>query len=158
KDGVTLEKAKAEMSGIARGIARDFPATNKGIDAVTEPFTRAYVGDEVSSLLYTMLGAVGFVLLIACANVASLMMARASQRTREVAIRSALGAGRRRVVAQILVESVLLSALGSLLGVALASTGLKLFVAAIAASNPPFWFRITLDPTSLVFVFAIPVA
>src|SRR5262249_14924704 len=111
KDGVTLTRAQAEMATIAKALEREFPATNRGLTVKVRPYVDLVIDDQISSLLYTMLGAVGFVLLLACANVASLMMARASLRTRELAIRSALGAGRKRVLTQILIESLLLSAL-----------------------------------------------
>ncbi|HZF07404.1 MAG TPA: ABC transporter permease [Thermoanaerobaculia bacterium] len=155
KDGVTIARAQAEMATIAKSLAREFPATNQGVTAKVRPYVELAINDQISSLLYTMLGAVGFVLLLACANVASLMMARASLRTRELAIRSALGAGRKRVLTQILIESLLLSALGAALGLGLAYFGLQAFNASIVDSNPPFWFHIMLSGRPLLFVLGI---
>jgi putative ABC transport system permease protein len=155
KDGVPLTRAVAEMATIAKALAREFPETNRGISAKVKPYTQAFINDQVTSLLYTMLGAVNLVLLLACANVASLMMARASLRTRELAIRSALGAGRKRVLGQLLLESLLLSALGAALGVFLAYWGLRAFNASIVDTNPPFWFHIALSGRPLFFVLAL---
>ncbi|MDP9122292.1 MAG: ABC transporter permease [Acidobacteriota bacterium] len=154
RDGVSLDQAAAEMSAIVRGLATEYPRTNKGLTAVVMPYTAKAVGKEIAILLYTMLGAVACVLLIACINVASLIMARAGQRTREIAIRSALGAGRRQVVAQILTESVLLASIGAGLGLGLARWGVYLFNAAVVEKSPPFWMRIELDPAALVFALA----
>jgi predicted permease len=155
KDNVTLAQAQAEMAAIAKSLAREFPLTNQGVTAQIKPYTAMAVNDQITSLLFTMLGAVGFVLLLACANVASLMMARASLRTRELAIRSALGAGRKRVLTQILIESLLLSALGAVLGLGLAYWGIKAFNASIVDTNPPFWFHIALGGRPLLFVLGL---
>ena len=155
RDGVTLEQARTEMNGIAKAIAAEHPKTNEGRVAVVKPWMEEATGGEIASLLWTMLAACFAVLLIACTNVASLIMARVSRRTREIAIRSSLGAGRGRLVTQLLLESLLLSALGAVLGVVLAWWGIKLFNAAIAGSNPPFWIRIAIDPTSLTFAVGV---
>ncbi|HTQ80822.1 MAG TPA: ABC transporter permease [Thermoanaerobaculia bacterium] len=155
KDGVTLPQAAAEMGAIAKALAQEFPATNKGVAAKVLPYTREYVNEQITSLLFTMLGAVTLVLLLACANVASLMVARASLRTRELAIRSALGAGRKRVLTQILIESLLLSSVGAVLGLGLAYLGVKAFNASIVDSNPPYWFHIALSGRPLLFVLAL---
>lgn len=151
RDGVTLEQAQAEMDGIAKALAAEFPRTNEGRGAVIKPYIEEFIGDEASSLLYTQLGACLFVLLLACTNVASLTMARASQRTREIAIRSALGAARSRLIGQLLLENLLLSAAGGVLGLLLAGWGVRLFNAAISGLNPPFWIRIGIDPAALLF-------
>jgi putative ABC transport system permease protein len=151
RDGVTLEQAQAEMSGIAKALAAEFPRTNEGRGAVIKPYIEEFIGPEASSLLYTQLGACLFVLLLACTNVASLTMARASQRTREIAIRSALGAARSRLVGQLLLENLLLSAIGGVLGLLLAGWGTRLFSAAVSGFNPPFWIRIEIDPAALIF-------
>ncbi len=151
RDGVTLEQAQAEMDGLAKALAAEFPKTNEGRGAVIKPYIEEFMGGEVSSLLYTQLGACLFVLLLACTNVASLTMARASQRTREIAIRSALGAARSRLIGQLLLENLLLSLAGGILGLLLAGWGVRLFNAAISGFNPPFWIRIGIDPTALLF-------
>ncbi|HVR99382.1 MAG TPA: ABC transporter permease [Thermoanaerobaculia bacterium] len=153
RDGVTMEQAQAEMDGIAKALAAEYRKTNEGRGAVVKPYIKEFIGDEASSLLYTMLGACLFVLLLACTNVASLTMARASQRTREIAIRSALGAARWLVIRQLLLESLLLSLIGGALGVLLGSWGARLFNASVSGFNPPFWIRIGTDPTVLLFAF-----
>ncbi|HEV7516175.1 MAG TPA: ABC transporter permease, partial [Thermoanaerobaculia bacterium] len=155
KDGVTVAQAQAEVSAFARTLAQEYPATNKGFKIRIKLYTEQVVNEQITSLLFTMLGAVSLVLLLACANVASLMMARASLRTRELAIRSALGAGRKRVLTQILTESLLLSVVGAVLGLFLAYWGVKAFNAAIVDSNPPYWFHIALSGRPLLFVLGL---
>ena len=118
KPGVTLEAAGSDMTAIAEGLAREFPATNKGRGVLLEPLRAAMIGSELRLTSMLFLGVVGFVLLICCANVANLLLARATVRVRELAVRSALGAGRQRLIRQLLTESLVLAVLGSVLGVA----------------------------------------
>ncbi|HEX3129592.1 MAG TPA: ADOP family duplicated permease, partial [Thermoanaerobaculia bacterium] len=157
RDGVSLEQARSELQGITKGIAAEFPETNEGRGAVVKPYTEEFIGEEPARLLYTMLGACLFVLLLACTNVASLMMARASKRTREIAIRSALGAARLRLIGQLLAESLALALLGAALGVLLAWVGVRAFNAAIVQSEPPFWIHIAIDPPALLFTLGAAV-
>jgi predicted permease len=154
RDGVSPEQARAEMKGIVKSLAAEFPETNKGLGAVVKPLIDEYVGNT-RKLLFTMFGACVFVLLIACTNVASLIMSRASQRTREIAIRSTLGADRWRLVAQLLLESLLLSLLGAALGLVLAVIGVRAFNAGIAVSDPPYWIQIRVDPIAVAFTFGL---
>jgi predicted permease len=151
KPGATLAQARAEITAAAKDLAAAWPQTNRGLEAVVRPLNEVLLGEEVHGLLYTMLAACLFVLLIACTNVASLMVARASRRTREIAIRAALGARRGRLVGQLLTESFLLALAGGGLGVLLAREGVRLFNAAIIDTNPPFWFHIAVDPAALAF-------
>jgi putative ABC transport system permease protein len=156
-DGVSLARAQAEMGAVSRALASEQAARYRDFVAVVKPFTASYVENDVPAI-YTALAAVAFLLLLACANVASLMMARASRRTRELAIRSALGAGRGRVLGQLLIESLLLSAGGALLGVGLAVTATRWFMGAVIAHNPPpFWIRLALDPLFLLFTLGLTV-
>ncbi len=118
KPGVSLEAANADMAAVADGLAREFPKTNKGRGVTLEPLHDALIGTELRYTSMLFVGVVGFVLLICCANVASLLLARASVRARELAIRSTLGAARSRVIRQLLTESLVLSILGGALGLA----------------------------------------
>src|SRR5262249_33667497 len=118
KPGVTREQAKSDLNAIMLAIAQQFPE-NKGIGADLKPMHETLVGDVRPALLL-LLGAVGFVLLIACVNLANLMLARSAGRQKEIAIRSALGASRRRLLRQFMTESILLSLTGGILGLGLA--------------------------------------
>ena len=109
RGGVSLDAARADLEGVAAGLAREFPATNAGRRPVVEPLHDALIGSELRLTSMLFLGVVGFVLLICCANVAHLLLARAAVRTRELAIRAALGAGRARVVRQLVTESLVLA-------------------------------------------------
>ena len=125
KPDVSQQQAQTELDGIAERLEQSYPATNKTIRFITSPFADQFVG-SVRTALWALLGAVALVLLIACANVANLMLAGGSVRVKEIAVRSALGASRPRVIRQLLTESLLLSIAGAALGVLLAYVGLPL--------------------------------
>lgn len=137
KPGVTIQQAQAEMDAIAAREAKDFPKTNQGRGAVVEPFKNDFLPAERERLLWLLLGAVGFLLLIACLNVANLLLAKGMARQREVAIRSALGARPSSIFAQFLTESLTLALIGGMLGIALGSFVLRGLIAAIPADSLP---------------------
>jgi putative ABC transport system permease protein len=135
KPGVTVERAQAEMSGIAGRIAEQFPDIKKDWGATVDRLVDRVVGDQMRLSLMVLMAAVGAVLMIGCANLANLLLARSTLRSREMALRAALGAGRGRLIRQLLTESVLLSAMGAVAGLAL---GYGLF-RAIRALLPQFF-------------------
>ncbi len=145
KDGASVGEAKAQAAAISGQLAREFPETNRELAATVRPFTETFLGPEIYSILYTMFAAGVGVLLIACVNVANLLLARTSLRIREVAVRMALGAGRGRIIAQFMVEVALLAAAGGAVGCGLAYAGMQWFLQAIAASPPPFFITFGLD-------------
>jgi putative ABC transport system permease protein len=155
KPGATVDGATVEVAGIARRLAAAYPESNKDITAYVEPYTKSFIGKEPTQLLMTMLFAVFLVLLIACANVANLLLSQAAMRAKEVGIRAAMGATRGRIILQFLTEPLALAAVGAVLGVGLAAVGVKLFNAAIASTEPPFWIDIKIDAPILLFVLAI---
>ncbi|MGA8406484.1 MAG: ABC transporter permease, partial [Candidatus Acidiferrales bacterium] len=135
KPGMSLSQAQAEMSTIQTGLDQRYPAANRDLGISLEPLKQVIMGD-VGGTLLLLWGGVGMVLLIACANVANLLLARSAIRTRELAIRSALGANRARIVRQLLTESVLLSLAGAGVGLLLAMLGLRWVLAAVPGDLP----------------------
>ena len=155
KPGVTLREAKAQAATIASQLEREFPATNRGIGADVMPYSLAIFGPEIFGLLYTMFAAGIGVLLIACVNVSNLLVARASLRRREVAVRMALGAARSGIVRQQLTEVFVLAAFGGVLGILVSVAGMRWFKQALSVNPPPFWMTFDLDYRVMVFVAAL---
>ncbi len=152
--GVTVAQAAAELNGIARGLAEQYPDDNGGAAAASVvPLQESIVGKVRTSLL-VLLGAVGFVLLIASVNLASLLLARASARERELAIRAALGAGRARIITQLFTESLVLASIGGVLGIGVANAGTH-FLLALGAGQLPRAEDVTLDGSVLLFTAGI---
>ncbi|MGE5244809.1 MAG: ADOP family duplicated permease [Betaproteobacteria bacterium] len=155
KPGVTIEQARADMDAVTRALTRAYPDEDKDIGATLVPFRDALVGN-VRPVLLLLFGAVGFVLLIACVNVANLMLARALSRQRELAVRAALGASRSRIVRQLIAESVVLASAGGALGLLLAAWSTRAAVAALPAALPRV-DRVHLDARVLLFTAAVSI-
>lgn len=157
KPGVSLDQARAEMNTIGARIAHDYPDSNKGWGIAVDPLADTIVGRQLRKSLYVLLAAVGMVLLIGCANLANLTLARSTAREREVAIRASVGAGRWRLVRQFLTENVLLSVIGGVLGIALGYA----LMAGLRAAVPPFSLpseaNIGLDARVLLFAAGLSV-
>jgi len=155
KPGVTIEQARADMNRIAENLAAAYPEADKGTGVSLIPLKADVVGN-VKGILLVLLGAVSFVLLIACANVANLLLARSTGRTREFAIRAALGASPARVIRQLLTESVLLGVAGGCIGLLLAKLGVRILLATLA-TNVPRSEEIALDSHVLFYSLGISV-
>ncbi len=158
RPGIGLAEANAEVSGIAARIAKEYPADNKDIGAIVRTFHQTFNGGPIRLVFLLMLGAVGFVLAIACANVANMLLSRAVARKREISIRAAMGASRWRVIRQLLIESVLLSVAGGLIGLALATWGVKAFNLAVANVGKPYWIDFSMNYTVFLYFAALSIA
>ena len=155
--GVTFESAQAEMDTIGKRLAIAYPLTNRDIHPLVQKFHEFFIGPNATLLYGSMWGAVGFVLLIACANLANLMLARAIGRSREISIRIALGAGRWRIIRQLLIESVMLSAMGGILGWWIAKLGVRAYQLAMAYKASWLILDYTMDSRVLGYLIAISI-
>ncbi|MGH9672051.1 MAG: ABC transporter permease [Bryobacteraceae bacterium] len=155
KSGAGLAEASAELNGIALRNQREYPKTNKDMSAVALTFHQTFNAGRIRIVFLLMLGAVGFVLLIACANVANLLLSRAVARKREISVRAALGASRWRVIRQLLVESVLLAVAGGLIGLFLAVWGARAFNLAVADVGKPYWIDFSMDYMVFLYFAAV---
>ena len=154
KPGVAIEAAQADLAAVAAGLATEFPDYNKGRTVTVEPMHDTMIGRDLKTTSVLFLGVVGFVLLICCANVANLLLARATARARELAMRSALGAGRHRIIRQLLTESVVLSIIGGVLGVAVGSAILQVAPVLIPEGLLPATVTLTFDIRVIAFCAA----
>jgi len=143
RDGVSADDARNEMAVIGDRLAASYPLTNTGQPPIVQRFHEFFVGPNAATIYGSMWGAVGFVLLIACANLANLTLARTASRSRELSVRMALGAGRGRIVRQLLVESVILSLLGGIAGWWIAVWGVRAYAGAMAFQSP--WLILDYD-------------
>ena len=151
KPGVTLEAARDDIAAVADTIARETPGTNKGHVATASPLRERIIRRELRLTAVLLIGVVGLVLLMCCTNVANLLLARAAARSREFAIRSALGAGRRRIVRQVLTESLVLALLGGLLGAAFGAAILRIAPSLTPAGLIPNAVTVGFDGRVLTF-------
>ena len=154
KPGVTPDQAQAEMQAIAARLAQNYPDTNAEVTASVVTLRDFWFGNMRSSF-WLLLGACGFVLLIACANVANLLMTQATVRERELAVRAALGASKGRLIRQSLTEALLIVSLGCAGGIALGSWSLRLLIALLPAEILPFFVKIELDGRALLFTLLL---
>ncbi len=154
KDGVTMQQAQSNMEAVTANIAKAFPKSNKGWGVYVEPLKNNFLPKERIHTLWILLGAVGFVLLIACVNVANLLLAKGTTRQREIAIRTALGAARRDIFAQFLTENLLLALIGGLLGVGVGVAILRWLVATMPRNTLPSEADLSLNLPILAFTFA----
>jgi putative ABC transport system permease protein len=154
RPGVTMEETQAEFSALSAALEHQYPDTNTGRSANVVPFQAQLLGKTVPSMLYVLLGAVTFVLLIACANVANLLLARGAARAREFAVRTALGAGRWRLIRQMLTESAALALLGAGLGLPLAAWGVDAVIR-LAPQDIPRLDQVAIDGRVLAFTLLL---
>ena len=156
KNDASRVQAQTEFNGIAGRLAAAYPETNKEFKIIAvETFNERFNGGQIRTVFLAMMGAVGFVLLIACANVANLLLSRSAHRSREIAVRIALGATRWRVVRQLLIESIVLGCIGGAIGLALAVVGVRLFDNAVSGTGKPYWIIFSFDPAVFAFLAAV---
>jgi len=151
----SIRSARAELTVIASRLAAQYPDTNKDIGVVVQNFNDRFNNNDTSRLFVALLWAVGFVLLIACANIANLLLARAVGRSREISIRAGLGANRARIIQQLLVESTLLAGLGAVAGSVLGVWGIRVFDAALVPAVKPPYIDFSIDGRVLAYLASI---
>ncbi len=156
--GISIKQGTAELQTVSSRLAKTYPDTNKDLSVNAISYTERSTGGPIRTVLYSMQGAVGFVLLIACANVANLLLSRAVSRTRETSIRTAVGASRWRIIRQFLIESVMLSLLGGVLGLGLAVFGVRWFDRAVTDTGKPYWIVFRMDAHVFAYFLVICVA
>jgi putative ABC transport system permease protein len=158
KPGVTLQQLRADLEAVTTRLAETYPASNEGWGVLVRPLVDWMLPAEVQVILPAMLGAATLVLLIACTNVANLLLARASVRSREIAVRSALGASRWQIVRQLLIEAVFIGGISAPLGWVVAHVFLGLVESGMPPDGVPYFIRWALDARSLLYTIAISLA
>jgi predicted permease len=158
REDVRLEAVRAEFAVLARHLELAYPESYEGTSTRVSIYKEHIVEKEDALLMNIMVAVVAFVLLVACANVANLLLVRAASRDREVAIRAALGASRKALITQTLAEALAIAALGGTLGIGLAQLGVTFFNRALVDQIPFFWMRVAVDPTVLSFCFVLILA
>ena len=151
KPGIDVAAAQSDLTAVAQGLAQEYPQFNKGRTVTLEPLHDTMIGSDLKTTAMLFLGVVGFVLSICCANVANLLLARATARSRELAVRSALGAGRRRIIRQLLTESVVLSIIGGALGIAVGAAILRVAPVLIPEGILPATVTLAFDLNVVAF-------
>jgi predicted permease len=157
---ITIEQAVADLSGIVGALAEQYPETNRDMAPIVAPYHERAVGSRGRSTLPVLMGVVAVVLLMACANVANLLLARAAVRSHEISVRMAIGAGRAQILRQLLVESLLLATLAGAVGWGLSLAAVRMISGALAGneSGLPYWIRFTVDERVFAFSTAICLA
>jgi putative ABC transport system permease protein len=148
--GVTRAQAQSELLNISKKLESENPDTNKDVQAHVQTFNESQNGGPLRTVFLSLMGAVAFVLLIACANVANLLLSRATNRAREISVRMSLGASRWRVIRQLLIESVMLATISGLGGLGIAAIGIRLFDRATVEQRP-YWIQFTMDANVIGF-------
>lgn len=158
KEGITMEAARSSMATLAQNLEQTYPDTNEGYrDVQVQPFIREYTGGETTSLMYSMLLITVLILIIACANVANLLMARSMRRQKEFAIRSSLGASRQNIIRQFLTESILLAAFGTVFALVLTFIDLRNIREMLVEMSAPFWMDFSIDWRVMVITILVTV-
>jgi putative ABC transport system permease protein len=157
RQGASVAELRAELDAIAEGVSRRYPETNRGWGLHALAYRELVVAPRTRLVAESLLGAVGLVLLIGCANLASLLLARGAERQREFSLRAALGAGRGALLRQLLAEAILLGVLGGILGMLFALWGIDALVASFPEEQP-YWFQVGIDARVVVFIVGVSLA
>jgi putative ABC transport system permease protein len=155
KPGLDITRAREDMKAMSAVLAKEYPTTSDGWSASANPLSDEFIPDDVRLVLLTMMGAVTIVLMIACANVANLMLARASGRQREFCVRAALGAGRAKLVSQLLIECVVLGLASAPLGLAIAYVGVWLLDQAVPAGQVPYYIHWEISARGITYTVVV---
>jgi predicted permease len=154
-DGVTVEQSRAELQAIGKRLTEQYPKTNKDLWPRADPFVERILGPQIRLLFWSLMGAVGFVVLIACSNVANLLLARAARRSGEMSVRVAVGASRWQIVRQLLVESILLAFVAGAFGLLFSIAGIRWFDAEAQNVGVPYWMVFTMDWWTFGFLLVL---